>query len=470
MTRKTEISSEKAWHGQEPGPMALKELEVRVARPEEMDRVRELLGKEHYLGAGRDVGRTLVQVVHHQERWAAILVWGPAAMRLIDRDQWIGWTHLQRAERLGLVVQGRRFLVLSAARMPNLASRALGLAVRTLPEQWEAKHGYKPLLAETFTDIEAFEGTCYKAAGWEPCGISKGFGREHRADFYREHNRPKKLWIKPLSRNTRAILCATDVAAAYRPGINAQSPERALPLKKAQIDSLREALAQVPDPRRGNRSWPIGTLLTLICMGLLAGRKNLSEIYRFGQFLTQQQREWLRFRRKRDGVLGRRTPSYSALYSLLKQLDPNVLATALNSWLGSHHGTLPRALALDGKYVRETVLTLALSEHESGAPVTMTIASKEPKSEKAKTEGELTAAKRLYAETNIQGATITADALHCERESMQMVVEKGGDFLFQLKNNQPGAFKKAAQIAASATPLLPAEPLIATTDASKTAP
>ena len=456
--KRNELQNENL-HGQEPDPVVLKELAVRTAEPEEIERVRELLGQEHYLGAGRDVGRTLVQIVHHQERWVAILVWGPAAMKLIDRDEWIGWTPQQRAERLGLTVQNRRFLVLSATRMPNLASRALGLAVRALPEHWEEKHGYKPVLAETFTDIESFEGTCYKAAGWEPCGMSKGFGREHRADFYREHKRPKKLWLKPLSRNTRVILCATDIPANYRAGVNETTPERALPLKKDQIESLREALMQVPDPRRKNRLWKLSTLLTLICMGLLAGRKNLAEIHRFGQFLTQPQRKWLRFLPKRDGdkgekIQGLRAPSYQALYHLVKMLDPDVLATSLNGWLSSHHGTLPRALALDGKYVRDLVLTLAFSEHETGAPVAMTIASKEPKTEKAKTEGELTAAKRLYASTNIRGATITGDALNCERESMHLVVENEGDFLFQVKENQPKALEQAVAIAAVTSPLL----------------
>lgn len=162
-------------------------------------------------------------------------------------------------------------------------------------------------------------------------------------------------------------------------------------------------------------------------------------------------------------------PGYSALYNLLKQLDPNVLAEALNGWLYSHHGDLPRALALDGKYVRDLVLTLALSEHESGAPVAMTIASKAPKCEASKTEGELTAAKRLYVQTSIQGATITADALHCERENMQMVVENGGDFLFQLKGNQPNAFDQAVKIAAAASPLLSTKASIAATDASMNA-
>lgn len=448
---------------EEPSQIVLQEIEVRSLREEEKEKASEYLEEEHYLGKCKPIGKMLTQVVHYKGHWVALLVWGAASRKLADRDQWIGWTDLQRAERIDLVVQNRRFLVLSATRMPNLASRAMSLALRALPEAWEQMHGYRPLLAESFTDIEQFEGTCYKASGWEPCGTTKGFER-HRADFYREHKRPKKLWLKPLSRNTRAILCATDLPVNYRAGANQASPERALPLKKDQIESLRDALRKVPDPRRSNRCWPISTLLTLICMGLLAGRKNLAEIHRFGQFLTAQQRQWLNFLPKRGGVLGRRSPSYQALYNLLRQLDADVLANALNQWLCAHHGNLPRALALDGKYVRDLVLTLALSEHESGAPVAMTIASKEPKSEKAKTEGELTAAKRLYADVNIQGATITADALHCERESMHLVVENGGDFLFQLKNNQPKAFDQAAKIAGTTAPLLPAKPLIASTD------
>ena len=405
------------WRGTEPGAVVLGELEVRPALPGEMQRVAALLNDEHYLGAGRQVGRTLVQIVHHGERWAAILVWGPAAMKLIDRDEWIGWTQQQRAGRLGLIVQNRRFLVIAETRMPNLASRAMGLGLRQLPGQWEEKHGYRPLLAETFTDIESFEGTCYKASNWEPCGLTKGFEPTHRA----------------------------------------------LPLKKAHVESLRDVLREVPDPRARNRSWPISTLLALICIGMLAGRKNLASIHRYGQFLTQQQRAWLNFPPKLKGRPGRRAPSYKALYNLLGLLDPNTLADTLNGWLAAHHGTLPRALALDGKYIRDLLLTLSLSEHESGAPVAVTIASKEPKSDASKTEGELTAAKRLYQKVDLRNAVVTGDALHCERENMQLVIENDGDFLFQLKSNQPTALTEAERIAAAGSPLLPAKQKIAGT-------
>lgn len=438
----------------DPSPVVLAELAARPLQSDEQARAAELLEQEHYLGAGQSVGHTLTQVVHHHGRWVALLVWGPAAVKLTDREDWIGWSDSQRAERLGLLVQNRRFLVLSATRLPNLASRALALSVQTLPDAWQAAHGYRPLLAETFTDIEQFEGTCYKAAGWVPCGLTKGFGR-HRADFYQHHGRPKKLWLKPLHRHARQLLGALDLPAAYAPGVNAHSPERALPLPSAQRDSLADALRAVPDPRAQNRVFPCASLLTLVALGLLAGRKHLAEIQRYGQFLTQAQRAQLGWPYK-PGTRFRKAPSYSALYNLLTQLDPHAFAATLTHWLQAQHGTLPRALAVDGKYVRDQVLTLCLSEHETGAPAAVALADPAPRTEDAKKEGELTAARRLYLATELAGALVTADALHCEPKTLRYLVERGGDFLVQLKANQPTALAKAAAVAATATPLLPA--------------
>ena len=69
----------------------------------------------------------------------------------------------------------------------------MGAALRALPEQWRAGFGYRPLLAESFTDPESHAGTCYKASNWEPVGHSAGY-RRHRADFYIANDRPKRLW------------------------------------------------------------------------------------------------------------------------------------------------------------------------------------------------------------------------------------------------------------------------------------
>ncbi len=449
---------------EDPPAVVLGELEVTTLADEDMPRAALLLEDEHYLGAARPVGRTLFQAVHHQGRWVALLMWGPAALKLTDRDAEIGWTDHQRAERIGLIVQNRRFLVLAKTRMPNLASRALALAVNALPAAWEQAHGYRPLLAETFTDIEAFEGTCYKAAAWQPCGITKGFTREHRADYFFRNDRPKKLWLRVLHRNAGPMLCGMEMPPQYAAGLNLDTPERALPLRAGQLESLRDVLRQVPDPRARNRKFPCSSLLLLVAMGLLAGRKSLASIQRYGQFLTQKQRATLGWPSNKLGTF-RPAPSYAALYNLLCKIDPHGFAAALNGWLAAAHGTLPRGLAIDGKYVRNLVLTLCLSEHESGAPAAIAIAEQAHISEETKKEGELTCARRLYASTPLHGATVTGDALNCEAQSITLVVENGGDALFQLKANQPNALNHAMEIAAKHSPLLPVNPTNCTTAA-----
>jgi hypothetical protein len=83
------------------------------------------LGREHGLGAGREAGDQLCQLVYEGGEPFAVLVWYAAAWRLKDLDQFVRWDPVTRSERLKMAVQLRRFLMLDAARRPNLASRWL---------------------------------------------------------------------------------------------------------------------------------------------------------------------------------------------------------------------------------------------------------------------------------------------------------------------------------------------------------
>lgn len=437
---------------EDPPSFVLKELSVRVLQPHELERAAALLDKEHYLGS-LERGCELFQVVEHKGRWVALLDWGPAAFKLADREEWIGWTPQQRSQRRALVAMNRRFLVLGAARMPNLASKSLALATRALPEQWKGKYGYSPVLAETFSEIERFEGTCYKAAGWVPCGQTKGFSR-HRADYYQSHDRPKKLWLKTLNRNARRILTGMDIAPAYKKALNERSPERDLPLKKGQVGSLASHLMEhFKDPRASNRTFRAWSLLCLVAIGLLAGRDNLSAIHRFGLLLTDSQRQWLGFPRK-GGARGRKVPSYSALRNLLIQIKPKDFADCLNAWLRDNQGTLPRALAVDGKWIRDKALSLCLSDHESGAAACMGFAEDKPKSQGSKREGEQAVALRMYASLDLENATVTGDALNNNKAQAAAILAAGGDYLFQLKDAKRHAHKTAAALSRT-PPFLP---------------
>ena len=71
-----------------------------------------------------------------------------------------------------------------------------------------------------------------------------------------------------------------------------------------------------------------------------------------------------------------------------------------------------------------------------------------------KREGEQTVAPRLYATTNLENATITGDALNNNKPQARAVLEGGGDYFFQLKNEKRHAHKAAVQ-KAKGTPLLP---------------
>jgi len=437
---------------EEPPLFMLKQLSVRMLDAQEYARAGELLDREHYLG-DLPRGRGLLQVVEYRGRWVALLDWGNGSHKLAEREQWIGWTHQQRAERLPLVVMNRRFLVLSQSRMPHLASRALGLATRALPGHWEQCHGYRPVLAETFSDIELFEGTCYKAAGWIECGHTKGFAR-HRADYYQHHGRPKKLWLKNLNRNARTVLTAMDVAPAYAKGLNRQSPERDLPIRIGQISSLRDHLRErVKDPRASNRSFAFSSLLALTAMALLAGRHNLAAIHRYGQFMTPAQRRALDWPMNKAGI-GRKAPSYSALRNTLMQIDPDQLATAVSEWLQSHLGELPKALAVDGKWVRDRVLTVCLTDHETGAPVAVGIAGEQITGAEHKREGEQTVSRKLYPAAVGEQTIVTADALHNSRADANALLENGGDYLIQLKQENRHSYRHAKAIA-EGSPLLP---------------
>jgi hypothetical protein len=106
-------------------------LEVRVAHSaSEWRQTKAALGREHGLGAGREAGDRICQLVREDGRLVAVLVWCAAAWHLKARDETVGWDAVMRSKRLELVVQLRRFLVLEATRRPNLASQCLGAGVR----------------------------------------------------------------------------------------------------------------------------------------------------------------------------------------------------------------------------------------------------------------------------------------------------------------------------------------------------
>lgn len=422
-------------------------------------RFKTLLEQEHHLGSRQAKGRSVYQVICDEEdRWVALFLWTGACWHLRPRDEWVGWDGVKRSERLQLIVHQARFLVLQEARDSVWSSAVLAASLRDLPAQWEEVFAYRPLLAETFTDPETHAGTCYKAAGWAAVGMSRALGK-HYADLYPGIPRPKKLWLKELEAQAREKLCAAELPAAQQAGRAAHAGVRCA-LKTPQLCSLYDVFAKAADPRRRNaRRYPIGAVLTLIALGLLRGAVHLSTIVRTAQKLTQAQRRHLRLPRKK-GTRFHSVPCYDVFRSVLHGIDLQLLARSLTGWLQSQAGELPRTLAVDGKTIRDQLgLIVALVDTQEGTPVALA-ANVKGKGHELKTTQQLLAS----PEVNLLNATVTADSLHCQDQTAHIITrEKGGDYLLQVRDNQPTLRALAEQQLAQKPPLF--LPPTATTDA-----
>ncbi len=110
-----------------------------------------LVEQHHYLAFHGVIGKGLRHVAVHGETWLALIGWQPGAFKLGARDRWIGWSAEQQFRRLHLIANSSRFVILTPGRVPNLASRVLGLSLRRLSEDIQAVTG-SGSLAETFVD------------------------------------------------------------------------------------------------------------------------------------------------------------------------------------------------------------------------------------------------------------------------------------------------------------------------------
>jgi hypothetical protein len=165
------------------------------------------LDYQHYLGYGGDTGRTLRYLVRDRNgRDLACVLFGAAAWQVKARDTFIGWNAAQRRERLGVVVNNTRFLILPHVRVPHLASHVLGRLLRRLAFDWKAKYAFEPVLAETFVERGRFAGVCYRAANWQCVGRTCGRSRNDREG--RLQVSIKDIYLYPLRADFRERLCS----------------------------------------------------------------------------------------------------------------------------------------------------------------------------------------------------------------------------------------------------------------------
>ena len=186
----------------------LRPLSVNVVAPGSGDGrlFDSLLAHGHYLGHRRSVGENLRYLVRDRHaRVLACVLFGSAAWKCADRDTFIGWDRATRERNLQGLTNNTRFLIPEWVEVPHLASHVLGLIVRRIGADWQAKYAHPVHALETFVDRSRFKGTCYRAANWLRLGSTQGRTRGDRDHSIQTS--VKDIYLYSLTPRFRQELC-----------------------------------------------------------------------------------------------------------------------------------------------------------------------------------------------------------------------------------------------------------------------
>ena len=405
----------------------LRHIEVRPISRSERAHWDELMAKHHYLGFRSLIGESLRYIARSQGQWLALLGWAAAALKCYVRDQWIGWPAWIKWQRLPLIANNVRFLILPSTSIPNLASRVLALNLKRLSADWQASYGHPILLAETFVDPRLFRGTCYKAAGWSLLGYTNGFAKS--SQHYKQHDQPKMVFVRPLDLKARRILSNAQL------NINLKKEIKPMKLSTKHADNLMETLLAIKDHRmpRGLRHNKIAILAISIC-AIVCGARSFTAISEWAGRCNQKMLKRLgcRYDRKKQCY---EPPSEPTIRRFLQAVDAQAVDQGLCSWLQSLSGDHP-AVAVDGKTLKgarqedgHQVHLLSAFLHQQG----LVLAQCEVDSK----TNEIPTVPTLLDPLNLKETVVTLDAMHTQKETARYLVEqKQADYFFIVKDNQ----------------------------------
>lgn len=194
--------------------------------------------------------------------------------------------------------------------------------------------------------------------------------------------------------------------------------------------SLTEVFATLPDPRdpRG-KQYPLPALLNLFAVAMLAGMRSLEAIAQFGREHGLPLAHTLGFR-------SRKTPCKAALSNFLRRLDVTAFEQTLAGWVRARCPDLGDTLALDGKTLRGSA-TYQLPGVHLLAAYAPRVAAVIAQVRVAKKTNEHKAALELLGILPLAGKVVTGDAMFCHADVCAKIREKGGDYLWTVKDNQP---------------------------------
>lgn len=197
------------------------------------------------------------------------------------------------------------------------------------------------------------------------------------------------------------------------------------------IERLKMHCKRIKDPRRsyGHKLHSLVDILILTLLAVISGCETWEEIEDYGK----TKKEWLQtFIALRNGI-----PSISTFQRVYSAIEPEALETLYRKWVYPYVGTCYRKqICVDGK-------TICGASKRANTPLHMVSALVREDGVtlgQVKTEeksNEITAIPALLSSLCIAGATVSIDAMGCQREIARTILAKEAHYMLAVKMNQP---------------------------------
>ena len=132
------------------------------------------------------------------------------------------------------------------------------------------------------------------------------------------------------------------------------------------------------------------------------------------------------------------TPSHDTFSYCFRGLDPKAFQEAFKSWLLTVYEILGEHICIDGKTIRGV---RKLDPDSDSHTVTAYIAGIRASLNQvfiSKKSNEINAVKELLDVIDVEGNILTIDAIGTQKEIVDKIVSKKGEYILQVKSNQPG--------------------------------
>ena len=202
-------------------------------------------------------------------------------------------------------------------------------------------------------------------------------------------------------------------------------------MARLMMARIEEHFAELSDPRRREGVYPLVNIVVIALCAVISGADDFVAIARWARI----KRAWLAtFLDLSAGI-----PSHDRFNAIFQAIKPTEFEKCLLSWITAlHEVTGGQVVAIDGKTLRRSfdkagsksaihmVSAWATANHISLGQVVV--------DEKS---NEITAITKLLEILEISGCLVTIDAMGCQKEIAQKIVDQQADYVLAVKDNQP---------------------------------